>query len=170
MSSGARTAPAVDWIPGSFEPVSTSRSNSRSAPSIECPSILLVGRNGSWGSVVLKSLQKFGCELSFEVPQNATPGFARNGAYDLILLDSTVSQEQRRELQFELLGSETSMFYTFPVENGCWWLPVLRRGHDCHGAPAFRRNEFPFELERILRNHAEALAEDRFAHRAAAKA
>jgi len=170
MSSGARSAPAVDYVPDPFEPISTLRHNLRNASSVTCPAVLLVGRNGSWGSAVLKSLEKCGCEFSFEVPQNVTLEFTRRVTYDLILLDSTVSQEQRRELASELLGSQTSIFYTFPVENGCWWLPALRRGHNCHGAPAFRRNEFPFEVERILRNHAEALSEDCFPHRAAAKA
>ena len=170
MSSGARAAPAVDYVPDPFEPMSTLRRNLQNAASVTCPAVLLVGRNGSWGSAVLKSLEKCGCEFSFEAPQNVTPEFARSGAYDLILLDSTVSQEQRRELTSGLLGSQTSIFYTFPVENGCWWLPTLRRGHDCHGAPAFRRNEFPLEVERILRNLAEALAEDCFPHRVAAQA
>jgi hypothetical protein len=170
MSTGARAAPAVDYVPDSFEAISRLRRDSQNASSVACPAVLLVGRNGSWGSAVLRSLEKCGCEFSFEAPQNVTPEFARKVTFDLILLDSTVSQEQRRELASELLGSHTSIFYTFPVENGCWWLPALRRGHDCHGAPAFRRNEFPLELERILRNHAEALAEDCFPHRVAADA
>jgi hypothetical protein len=93
--------------------------------------------------------------LSFAAPQTVTPEYVRKGAYDLILLDSTVSPEQRRQLASELIGSGVSVFYTFPVENGCWWLPTLRRGQDCHGTPAFRRNEFPFELERILRDQTE---------------
>jgi len=117
---------------------------------------LLVGRNGSWGTLVLRSLEKFRTELSFAAPQTVTPEYVRRGAYDVILLDSTVSPEQRRQLASELIGSEVSVFYTFPVENGCWWLPTLRRGQDCHGTPAFRRNEFPFELERILRDQTEA--------------
>jgi hypothetical protein len=115
-----------------------------------------VGRNGSWGSVVLKSLQKFGCELSFETPQTVTPAFVRSGAYDLVLLDSTVPPEQRRDLTEALAGVDLSVYYTFPVEYGCWWLPALRRGQNCHGEPAFRRNEFPAELERGLRSLTES--------------
>jgi len=80
----------------------------------------------------------------------------RRGTYNLILLDSTVAPEQRRQLASELIGSGVSIFYTFPVENGCWWLPTLRHGQDCHGAPAFRRSEFPIELERILQDQTEA--------------
>jgi hypothetical protein len=134
----------------SFEKISSARMHSQSASSIACPSVLLVGRSGSWGSVVLRSLQKFECGVSYESPQRVTPEFARSGGYDLILLDSTVPQEQRRELAAALSGSGASIFYTFPVESGCWWLPALRRGEDCHGTPAFRRNEFTPELERIL--------------------
>jgi hypothetical protein len=106
--------------------------------------------------VILKSLEKFGCELSCLNPLTVTPERARQGSYNVILLDSTVPHELRRELASELAGSETSIFYTFPVEHGCWWLPSLRQGQDCHGAPAFRHNEFPAELERILRQQTES--------------
>jgi hypothetical protein len=150
MSSGAGAASAIDRVPGLFEPISPARANSSASSVVAYPAVLLVGRNGSWGSVVLKSLEKSCCELSFEVPQNVTARFARKSAYDVILLDSTVPPEQRKELVAGLAGSQTSIYYTFPVENGCWWLPALRRGQDCLGEPAFRRNEFPLELERIL--------------------
>ena len=109
MSSGASAAPAVHRVPRRFESVSAARSTLNSAASVASPAVMLVGRNGSWGSSVLKSLQKFGCELSFEAPQNVTPRFAEKGAYDVILLDSTVLPEQRRELTSELAGSGVSI-------------------------------------------------------------
>jgi hypothetical protein len=152
MSSRPQLAPATDYMPSTFEIVSSKSPQSNGATAISCPNVLLVGRNGSWGTLVLKSLEKFGAELSFAAPQTVTSEYVRNGAYSLVLLDSTVPPEQRRQLASELAGSEASIFYTFPVENGCWWLPTLRCGQDCHGAPAFRRNEFPFELERILQS------------------
>ncbi|HLJ22539.1 MAG TPA: hypothetical protein VKT71_00445 [Candidatus Acidoferrales bacterium] len=120
------------------------------------PSVLLVGRNGSWGATVLKSLAKFGSKTSFVAQDAVTPRVVIQGAFDVVLLDSTVSPDQRRRLASELAGSATSVFYTFPVENGCWWLPALRRGQDCHGDPAFRRNEFVDELERMLKIDAQA--------------
>jgi hypothetical protein len=156
MSSKAQVAPADDYAPKLFERSSTLTPRPEGATATSCPVVLLVGRNGSWGTSVLKSLEKFACELFYVPPQSVTSQYVRNGAYSLILLDSTVSSEQRRQLASELAGSEASIFYTFPVENGCWWLPALRRGHNCHGAPAFRRNEFPFELERLLRDRSES--------------
>lgn len=152
MSSRPQISPAISYEQNMFEKNSSPTSRSQGATAISCPSVLLVGRNGSWGTPVLKSLEKFGTELLFVAPQTVTPEYVRKGAYNLILLDSTVPSEQRRQLASELIGSEASIFYTFPVENGCWWLPTLRDGKDCHGTPAFRRNEFPFELERILRS------------------
>jgi hypothetical protein len=152
MSSRPQVAPAIDYMPSTFEIVSSTSPRPNVATVISCPNVLLVGRNGSWGTPVLRTLEKVRSELSFATPQAVTPEFVREGAYNLILLDSTVPPEQRRRLASELIGSEASIFYTFHVENGCWWLPTLRRGQDCHGAPAFRRTEFPFELERILQS------------------
>jgi len=151
MSSKPQLAPATDYEPG-FETSSAIASSPEGATAVSCTSVLLVGRNGSWGTSVLRLLEKFSCELFYVAPHDVTSEYVRSGAYSLILLDSTVSPEQRRQLASELAGSEASIFYTFPVENGCWWLPALRRGRDCHGAPAFRRNEFPFELERLLQD------------------
>lgn len=150
MSSRPQLAPEIHYVPATFETDSSITSQSSVATAVSCPNVLLVGRNGSWGTSVLRSLEKVRSELSFAAPQTASPEFVRKGGFNLILLDSTVSPEQRRQLAAELIGSKVSIFYTFPVENGCWWLPTLRRGQNCHGTPAFRRNEFPLELERIL--------------------
>jgi hypothetical protein len=156
MASRPQLLPAVVYESSMSENKSTLTLHPEGAVAVSCPTILLVGRNGSWGTKVLKSLEKFGAELSFAAPQTVTAEHVRKGAYLIILLDSTVSSEQRRQLASELAGSSISIFYSFPVENGCWWLPTLQNGQDCHGAPAFRRNEFPNELERILRDQLEA--------------
>jgi hypothetical protein len=156
VSNTSQSAAAIAYAPRLFETDPPLHPHSAGASAVSSPNVLLVGRNGSWGTLVLKSLAKFGSELSFAAPETATSNYVREGAYGLILLDSTVTPEQRRQLASELLGSGASIFYTFPVENGCWWLPTLHRGQDCHGAPAFRRNEFPLELERILQGQTEA--------------
>ena len=132
MSSRPQVSPTTDYENSydhnMFESNSRIDSRSQRAAAISCPSVLLVGRNASWGKSVLRRFQKFGCELALVTPQIVTSQYVRNGGHNLILLDSTVSSEQRRQLASELIGSEVSIFYTFPVENDCWWLPVLRRG------------------------------------------
>jgi hypothetical protein len=152
MAHGSHVSPAVEYIPGIFETASSIASHSNVAPAVSCPNVLLVGRSGSWGTPVLKSLEKLGSEISHATPQDVTLDYVIRGRYDLILLDSTVPPEQRKALSAGLIGSCASIFYTFPVENGCWWLPSLRCGEDCHGAPAFRRGEITSELERIFQD------------------
>jgi hypothetical protein len=155
MSTAARVAitPGFD-APLDKKPLLTAQHGPSAVMS--CPRILLVGRQGAWSEMLLKSLQKFDSELSFLLPDAVTGDFVREGGYTVLLLDSTVSADQRRSLATALAGSITSVYYTFPVENGCWWLPALQRGKDCHGAPAFRRREFQVEIESLLGNHPEA--------------
>jgi hypothetical protein len=152
MSTGSQVVPANEYVSRVFEKQSSLALRSNCAIARACLAVLLVGRSGSWSSRARMPLEHFGSELSFAAPQVVTPKFVRNGAYNLLLLDSTVPPAQRRLLAAKLAGSEVSIFYSFPVEDDCWWVPALRRGQDCHGAPAFRRKEFPFELERILRD------------------
>jgi hypothetical protein len=153
MSTAARIAltPSFDSI--SLDKKSLLAAKHERSTVVACPRILLAGRQGAWSEMLLKSLQKFDSELSFVPPESVTVDFVRQGGYTVLLLDSTVPAEQRRDLVSALTGSNTSVFYTFPVENGCWWLPALRFGKDCHGSPAFRRREFQAEIERILGDH-----------------
>jgi hypothetical protein len=50
-----------------------------------------------------------------------------------------------------LEGSGATMFYSFAVEYGCWWLPALRRGQKCFGSPALRPSEFMCLLNEMIR-------------------
>ena len=52
------------------------------------------------------------------------------------------AQENLSELMAQLAGSCVTMFHRLPVEEGCWWLPVLRYGENCLGTAAFRPGEF----------------------------
>lgn len=51
-----------------------------------------------------------------------------------------------------LLGrSNCHVFYAYPVENGCWWLPLMNDGQECLGAPALRPREFVGVLDQTLK-------------------
>jgi hypothetical protein len=156
MAHGPQVSPAIEYIADIFEATSTIATRSNVAPAVSRPMVLLVGRSGSWGTPVLKSLEKLKSRISHATPAEVTAEYVKRDGYHLILLDSTVPPEQRKQLSAELIGSGASIFYTFPVENGCWWLPALRHGEDCHGAPAFRRSEIPFELLRIFHDQTES--------------
>jgi hypothetical protein len=118
------------------------------------PRVLLIGRNQVWPDTLLKSFQKFDSEIWFALPSEANTNTISQCEFDVVLLDSTVTRAHRQQLARALGGTNAHVFYVFPVETGSWWLPVLHAGQDCHGAPAFRRKEFQFEVERILQEHA----------------
>lgn len=155
MSTAARVAFTPQLDSTSLDEKSVLTAQREPSTVVSRPRVLLIGRQGAWSDMLLKSLQRFDSELSFVLPDSVTPDFVREGAFTVLLLDSTVLPDQRRNLVSALTRSRASVYYTFPVENGCWWLPALQFGKDCHGAPAFRRREFQAEIEGLLGPHAE---------------
>src|ERR1700731_3331610 len=116
--------------------------------------VLLVGQRTSWGISLLSSLQRLGSEFSFASPLRVTSEYVRELGRTLVLIASTAPPGYRKQLVSGLIGSDVSIFYAYPVEIGCWWVPALVSGMECHGSPAFRTKEFLAELERILRGGA----------------
>jgi hypothetical protein len=115
----------------------------------------MVGQNTSWGAPLQSALKELGCDFSFAPSLPATITIARSGSYALLLLDSTVPVAIRKELVSRLAGSGTTVFQLFPVENGCWWLPVMRQGEDSFGSPGFRTKELRVELGRLLQDRSQ---------------
>ena len=152
MSSVPQVSPSVD---SNQYPVRTSTDFRGPLPaSLPIPRshILMVGQSTSWGAPLQSTLNKIGCDFSFAPSLRVTAEHVRKGSYALLLLDSTVPPEHRQQLVSGLLGSDTSIYQLFPVENGCWWLPVLVSGEECFGSPGFRTKELLAELARLLRN------------------
>ena len=50
-----------------------------------------------------------------------------------------------------LSGSATTLFYALRVEVGYWWVPILRLGEECFGAPVVRPSEFANALDEVLK-------------------
>lgn len=152
MSSIPQVSPSVY----SNRHPSGTRSNSRGPllDSLPVPKsrILMVGQTTSWGAPLQSTLRNHGYLSCFAASLRVTSEYVRKGAYALVLLDSTVPKGLRKQLVSGLAGSETSIYQLFPVEIGCWWLPVLVLGEDCFGSPGFRTKELPAELARVLRN------------------
>ena len=150
MSSVPQVSPGVDL---DRRPVKTGTKYRRALPAslpVSRLRILMVGQSTSWGAPLQSTLKELGCDFSFAPSLPATIKMARNGLYSALLLDSTVPVAIRKELVSGLAGSGTSVFQLFPVENGCWWLPVLRQGEDSFGSPGFRTKELRLELARLL--------------------
>jgi hypothetical protein len=152
MSSIPQVSPSVL---SSRQPTRTNSNSREPLPdSLRVPKsrILMVGQTTSWGAPLRSTLRNLGCLTCFAASLRVTAGYVRKGAYALVLLDSTVPPGLRKQLVSGLAESGTSLYQLFPVENGCWWLPVLVLGEDCFGSPGFRTKELAEEFARVLGN------------------
>jgi hypothetical protein len=112
--------------------------------------VLLVGDSLQAVSSCHKRLERAGCQCVFTRHEEAVNAFPGPKEFDIVL-----SVHKRRlslgpNLRSTLAGTQTTLFYAFPLEAGCMWIPVLKRGRDCAGAPALRPEEFSGILDRMI--------------------
>lgn len=105
--------------------------------------LLSLTTNGSYS--LRQFLEQRGCHCSSaRTTKEALELFDQSG-FDLLL--STQPLEKTSVLLSRLHGSSCSFFYRLPVEDGFWWLPVLRHGRHCLGSAALRPSQFIDALE-----------------------
>ncbi len=69
-----------------------------------------------------------------------------------VIFDAIKSPGTSISRLIELLsGSRTSAFYSLRVEEGYWWVPVVRFGTNCLGTAAFRPADFAEVFEELVR-------------------
>ena len=110
--------------------------------------VLLVGEGAKGCSSLRDCLERRGCECHVVTSSSEGILLSADCALDLILW---LGQIEGINVWVEsLVGSPASLFRCYPVEDSCWWLPIVRRGEECLGAPALRPGEFASALEGIL--------------------
>ena len=107
-------------------------------------SVLLVGDSPHMFSFLRPCLEKLGCECYFAKTCEEISDLLTD--IDLHIVLSLNTGQNLADMML-LLGSNClSMFHLVSVENGCWWLPVLRNGEDCLGRSAVNTEEFTLIL------------------------
>jgi len=112
--------------------------------------VLLVGENAQGSSYLAKRLQGRGCECEFALSYQEACWLLRAQDFDLVLSPMRLRDDSLFALIGLLDGSGITLFYSHAVENGCWWLPALRRGQECFGSSALRPSEFVAALEEAI--------------------
>jgi hypothetical protein len=111
-------------------------------------SVLLVGESVEGFSFLLQHLKKRGCECYVATSSSEATRLSGGHAFDLVLWTGGMSGINA--LIASLIGSPASLFCSHPVEDSCWWLPAVRHGEKCLGAPALRPGEFACALDGIV--------------------
>ncbi|HUJ32439.1 MAG TPA: YbaK/EbsC family protein [Candidatus Acidoferrum sp.] len=111
--------------------------------------VLLLGECESTASSLFQFMESHGCHCSFASP-TTTHNSHDLRAFDLIL--STAPLKQDDPLVLMLDGSKCRVFYRFPVEDGCWWIPLDGEARKRLGGAAARSEEFVRLVEEIVRD------------------
>ena len=115
------------------------------------PRVLLIGENAQGSSHLASRLEKRGCECRLATSSEEVFLMLRDHAFDLILGATSLRDGTLHSIMDLLEGSDTNLFYSYAVEDGCWWLPALRWGEKCFGSPALRPNEFVRLLDETIK-------------------
>jgi hypothetical protein len=112
-------------------------------------SVLLVGEHPDLFSPIV-FLEKMGCECHFAESNRELRNPLGPTKLDIVL--SLNTRHRPLEIMSLLAESPINMFHLLPVEEGGWWLPVLREGEDCLGVHAVRTGEFSKVLSVMVRD------------------
>jgi CheY-like chemotaxis protein len=114
------------------------------------PKALVVGENPQDSSLLVKRLQKRGFQCEFASSSQQALSLARVYDFDLALSPISLRDISLFPLMDACAGSTVTLFYFQTVEDGCWWLPAIRRGKCCWGSSAFRPAEFVSALDAAI--------------------
>lgn len=111
--------------------------------------VLLLGESARGLSYTLFHLEQLGCTCAFATSSEEAIALIDRHAFHLIL--STKPLHETDPLVAALGESDCTVFFSYPVEDGCWWLPLMRHGQKCLGAPAVRLSVFVGLLDRLVK-------------------
>jgi len=112
--------------------------------------VLLVGDSPEVFSSCRRRLEASGCHCEFAECEREVWNVLKQRQFDIVLSVHRGRSARSESLGALLSGSRTTLFYALPVEKGCWWVPILKVGEECFGAPALRPTEFANALDEVL--------------------
>jgi len=113
--------------------------------------VLLIGDSRQSFFIHQKHLERNGCECEFAECERAAWEKLGRRQFDLVLSLHPSRGTNSPSLGVLLSGSPTTLFYALRVEVGYWWVPILRLGEECFGAPVVRPSEFATALGEVLK-------------------
>lgn len=121
-----------------------------SCTSVGKPKALLIGVRSLQSSYLAKHLERKGCECRFATSYPQACSHLSNEPFDMVFSPTMLRRISGYRLIDLLEGTRVTLFYSYAVEQGCWWLPALRQGEKCFGSSALRVNEFVSVLDELI--------------------
>src|SRR5580700_9824344 len=112
--------------------------------------VLLVGDSPRSFFPHRQHLERNGCQCEFAACERTAWDILGHRQFDLVLSLHPSRGAGNPSLGILLSGSQTTLFYALRVEVGYWWVPILRLGEECFGAPVLRPSEFAYTIGEVL--------------------
>jgi hypothetical protein len=111
---------------------------------------LVVGKEERDYSGLNNQLRDWGCECESVMSCKDALEALQKKWFKVIL--SSVRLRDGSAYKLIPFASEKSnwLFAWYPVNNGCWWIPLVERGNECTGASALWTTDFAKLLRQIL--------------------
>lgn len=105
--------------------------------------VLFVGEHPPVCSPTLERLKEVGCDIDYATRCSEVVKVLNEQKTPAIVLSKIILPEgHARKLAPSVGAVHGSLFLSFRVENGCWWIPVVLAGRTCSKDNALRPREF----------------------------
>ena len=91
--------------------------------------VLLIGSTARNTSPLEYHLRKRGCNLWFASSKKQAIELLQSRRFDLLVSGFILPDGSAYGLVAQLLGTDTTMFVSNAVEDSCWWMTAVFRGH-----------------------------------------
>ena len=125
--------------------------NLEGAMTIKTPKILLIAGSSAGMSFLGTRLKKWACEIHFASSCREANASVSKQRFDLVISEFRLWDGSPYPLAGLLLGSDTTLVYSYLTENGCWWLPAVKNGESVWGSLAMKPSEFIGFLDTTLK-------------------
>jgi len=123
--------------------------------------VLFVGEYPALSASVAHVLKSLGCECRYAATCEQALATLQQRRFRLVLSKAKLLDGNARELVPGVEAARGWLFLSFPVEDGCWWIPVMEEGRLCMEAVALHSREFSKAVVKILKAAPAAISHDK---------
>lgn len=104
--------------------------------------VLFVGEYPALSASLARVLRSLGCECGYAKTCQEARAAMEKRKFRVVLSRAKLADGNGRELLAATEAASGWLFLSFPVEDGCWWIPVMANGRLCMEGLALHSREF----------------------------
>jgi hypothetical protein len=113
--------------------------------------VLFVGEYPVLSASMARMLNSMGCECGYAETCEQALAAMEKRRYRVVLSKAKLGDGNARKLLPAVEAASGWLFLSFPVEDGCWWIPVMENGQLCMESVALHSREFSKALVNVLK-------------------